>query len=106
MLTNLVTNAYQAMPDGGTLRLGAHSNNGSGGVTLVVVDTGGGVDTSVLEQVFEPFFTTRSSGTGLGLAIVQRLVHAHGGQVTRENVPDGGARVTLRLPDVTEEVPA
>jgi signal transduction histidine kinase len=104
VLTNLVTNAYQAMPDGGRLRLGAHANGT--GVVLVVEDSGRGVDGSVLGQVFEPFFTTRSSGTGLGLAIVQRLVQAHDGEVLFENVPGGGVRVTITLPTVSEVVSA
>ena len=103
ILTNLVANAYQAMPDGGTLRLSARS--GIPGATIVVEDTGPGVDQTVMDQVFEPFFTTKSSGTGLGLAIVQRLVQAHDGQVSLENLPTGGVRVTVILPLAEERVP-
>ncbi|HEY1826662.1 MAG TPA: ATP-binding protein [Acidimicrobiales bacterium] len=108
VLTNLVTNAYQAMPDGGTMRLsGSSGRNGDGdGLRIVVEDTGRGVDQAVMEQVFQPFFTTKSTGTGLGLAIVQRLVGAHGGSVTLENLSAGGVRVTVVLPAVLEVVPA
>ena len=60
----------------------------------------------MMDQVFDPFFTTKTSGTGLGLAIVQRLVEAHDGQITLENLTTGGVRVTVVLPIVMEEVPA
>jgi signal transduction histidine kinase len=100
ILTNVVTNSFQAMSDGGTLHIGAALTNGSE-ATLTVEDTGGGVPDAVAEQIFDPFFTTKSSGTGLGLAIVQRLVEAHGGHISMENT-SGGARVTVSLPDASE----
>jgi signal transduction histidine kinase len=103
ILTNLVTNAYQAMPDGGTL--GIRAKHRADGIHLVVEDSGQGIDDSVADKVFEPFFTTKYNGTGLGLAIVQRLVIAHGGLIDFENVPSGGVRVTLLIPDVPELVP-
>ncbi|HEY3841660.1 MAG TPA: HAMP domain-containing sensor histidine kinase [Acidimicrobiales bacterium] len=97
VLTNLVTNAYQAMPAGGVL--GISVSHDDEGVHLVVEDSGTGIDDAVADRVFEPFFTTKYNGTGLGLAIVHRLVVAHGGVVDFENVPSGGARVTLLIPD-------
>jgi signal transduction histidine kinase len=103
VLNNLVTNAYQSMPDGGILRLSGSCDEA--GVTIIVEDSGGGVDQAVMAQVFEPFFTTRSSGTGLGLAIVQRLVQSHHGEITLENT-DGGVRATLVLPAVVQGIPA
>jgi two-component system sensor histidine kinase AtoS len=51
-----------------------------------------------MQRIFEPFFTTKNSGTGLGLAIVQRLVQAHGGQISLENAGTGGVRATVVLP--------
>ncbi|HSZ38113.1 MAG TPA: ATP-binding protein [Acidimicrobiales bacterium] len=96
VLTNLVTNAYQAMPDGGTVRLGAFCSNGS--ATFTVEDSGSGIKDTTMQRVFEPFFTTKDSGTGLGLAIVQRLVQAHGGQISLENAASGGVRATVVLP--------
>ncbi|HVA02445.1 MAG TPA: ATP-binding protein [Acidimicrobiales bacterium] len=96
ILTNLVDNAYQAMPDGGSLRIEAHTEGATAIIT--VEDSGEGVDQELVERFFEPFFTTRSDGTGLGLAIVRRLTDAHGGEISIQNGPSGGAVVTLRLP--------
>ncbi|MHB8437972.1 MAG: sensor histidine kinase, partial [Acidimicrobiales bacterium] len=102
ILTNLVTNAYQAMVEGGMLTISAAESGEV--VEILVEDTGTGVDPDVASRVFDPFFTTRSSGTGLGLAIVMRLTEAHGGHVDIENRPAGGARVTLRLPKLVPVV--
>lgn len=96
VLTNLVTNAYQAMPDGGTVRLGASCTDGH--ATFTVEDSGSGIKDAAMQRVFEPFFTTKDSGTGLGLAIVQRLVQAHGGEISLENAATGGVRATVVLP--------
>ena len=96
VLTNLVTNAYQAMPDGGTVRLGASCSDGH--ATFIVEDSGKGIQDTTMQRIFEPFFTTKDSGTGLGLAIVQRLVQAHGGEITLENASTGGVRATVVLP--------
>jgi two-component system sensor histidine kinase HydH len=103
VLTNLITNAYQAMSEGGTLHLSGSSEHDA--VTIVVEDSGGGVDQTTMNHVFEPFFTTKASGTGLGLAIVQRLVQAHHGEVAITNVPGGGVRATVVLPGVVARVP-
>lgn len=96
VLTNLVTNAYQAMPDGGTVSVGAACTNGH--AVFTVEDTGSGIHDGNMPRVFEPFFTTKDSGTGLGLAIVQRLVEAHGGEISLENASTGGVRATVVLP--------
>ncbi len=96
ILTNLVDNAYQAMPEGGSLRISARADGDTAIIT--VQDSGEGVDQALVERFFEPFFTTRSEGTGLGLAIVRRLIEGHGGTISIENGPSGGAIVTVRLP--------
>ena len=96
ILTNLVDNAYQAMPEGGSLCLSARAEGDTAVIT--VQDSGTGVDPALVERFFEPFFTTRSEGTGLGLAIVRRLTEGHGGTISIENGPSGGAIVTVRLP--------
>jgi PAS domain S-box-containing protein len=96
VLTNLIVNAYEAVPDGGSLRVRAGVD---GDMALVTVeDSGTGFDPVVVPRVFEPFFSTKSGGTGLGMAIVERLVHAHDGTVALENLDPIGARVVVRLP--------
>jgi signal transduction histidine kinase len=67
-------------------------------VVLSVRDTGPGVNPTVMERMFNPFFTTRATGTGLGLAIVHRIIDAHGGSVSVRNHEEGGAIVELTLP--------
>jgi signal transduction histidine kinase len=101
MITRLVTNAYQAMPDGGTLRVTGSQSDGF--VEITVEDTGAGIDPAAAEQIMEPFFTTKATGTGLGLAIVKRFAEDHKGTVSIANRPTGGAQVTLRLPRATPQ---
>ena len=96
VLVNLVTNAYQALPQGGSVSLRAVATNGT--ASLVVADDGEGVDAATAKRIFEPFYTTKATGTGLGLAIVRRLVEAHGGQVSMERAEPHGARVVVQLP--------
>ncbi len=96
VLTNLVANAYQAMPDGGEVCITARAADDE--VEIAVADTGPGIAESVAARLFEPFFTTKAIGTGLGLAIAKRLTEAHGGTLSLENGPAGGARATVRLP--------
>ncbi|HZU79496.1 MAG TPA: PAS domain S-box protein [Acidimicrobiales bacterium] len=96
MLTNVLTNAYQAMPQGGTVHVRAYATDDE--LVIAVRDSGTGVDPDTAARLFEPFFTTKAAGTGLGLVIVRRLVEAHGGTVTLDNARAGGAVVTIRLP--------
>ncbi|HVC68919.1 MAG TPA: ATP-binding protein [Acidimicrobiales bacterium] len=96
VLANLIVNGFQAMPDGGTLRIEASVEAGE--LVLTISDSGTGIEAGSEDRVFDPFFTTKASGTGLGLAIVSRIVEAHGGDVTLHNGPAGGAVVTIRLP--------
>jgi signal transduction histidine kinase len=80
VLLNLVTNAYDAMPDGGLLAVTGTADGD--GVRLLVGDTGSGMDDDVRARIFEPFFTTKAKGIGLGLAVTHRIVEAHGGSIT------------------------
>lgn len=96
MLSNVITNAYQAMPSGGPLHVRA--TRSADELVLVFHDGGAGVDEQSAARLFEPFFTTKSAGTGLGLVIVRRLVEAHGGSITLRNAHAGGAEVTIHLP--------
>ena len=95
---NLILNALDAMPDGGTLTVTSFC--GPRGLELEIADSGPGLLDEVMQRAFEPFFTTKRGGTGLGLAIVARIAEVHGGEVTAANCPDGGAAVTLRIPRV------
>lgn len=96
VLENLLLNAAQAMPQGGTIHAAVAATNGEQRVTIA--DEGPGIPAEQMAEVFRPFFTTRARGTGLGLPTVKRLVEAHGGSVTLDCPPEGGTRVTVRLP--------
>jgi len=93
---NLLLNAVDAMPDGGTISLSAV--DAADYAELTVADTGPGLSADVRHRVFEPFFTTKPGGTGLGLAIVYRIAEVHKGSVTAANNPQGGAVFSLRFP--------
>ncbi|MGE0347794.1 sensor histidine kinase [Hydrogenophaga sp.] len=91
VVINLMINAIQAMPQGGTLRLLSRDwsdEAGRIGVRLCVKDSGPGLPPEVLERLFRPFFTTKNDGNGLGLWISQGLVERYGGQITAENRTD------------------
>ena len=100
-LWNLCLNAVEAMPQGGELRVGAHTIPSESGRTLLeitVEDTGVGITAAALTQVFEPFFTTKPQGTGLGLAIAHRIVEDHGGEIRVQSEPWRGTRFTISIP--------
>jgi signal transduction histidine kinase len=96
---NLILNALDAQPAGGEILLTACRTHI--GLEIEVADSGPGVPEPLLNRLFEPFFSTKSSGTGLGLAIVERIAAAHGGQATVVNCPEGGAAFTLCIPQTT-----
>lgn len=108
-LTNLMTNARDAMPDGGVIELHATVDttaDGSSAVTLTVKDRGAGIRPEVMERIFEPFFTTKEpgKGTGLGLAQVYGFAKASGGHVDVDSRPGQGTRMTLVFPLTTAAV--
>jgi len=118
VLTNLVTNASDAMPDGGTLRVrvGREQVSEQGDlapgdyVVLSVADTGCGMDEHTRELIFEPFFTTKQGGhSGLGLATVYGIVQQHGGAIRLRTSPGEGTKVNVYFcpsagqPKVTSE---
>ncbi|QSQ21651.1 MASE1 domain-containing protein [Pyxidicoccus parkwayensis] len=99
-LTNLFTNAVQAMPGGGTLttKLEPDTRAGTPHARLTISDTGHGMAPEVRARIFEPFYTTRASGTGLGLAIVRRIVDSHHGEVAVHSTVGQGTTFTVWLP--------
>jgi two-component system sensor histidine kinase HydH len=93
---NLLLNALQAMPQGGTLTISSRTVKDR--LELRVADTGHGIPRESLDRVFDPYFTTKNQGTGLGLATVRTIVEAHGGRVRVASEPGRGTEITLDLP--------
>ena len=93
---NILINAMQAMPDGGTIDIAAKSDERS--LWIAFEDQGGGVSPKAREKIWDPFFTTKDKGTGLGLGIVKNIIETHEGQIRLENRSEGGTRVSIRLP--------
>jgi two-component system sporulation sensor kinase A len=103
-LLNLVQNALDAMPQGGTLTLRGEGTTTQ--VQLQVRDTGSGIPAEQLAHIFEPLYTTKPEGTGLGLYLMQEIMAAHGGRVTVESVVGQGTTFTLTLPRPAEQDPS
>lgn len=104
-LLNLVINARDAMPNGGTIHVSTRNVAAKQLVELAVADTGTGMSPEVLERAFEPFFTTKAvgRGSGLGLSIIYGLVQQSGGDVAIRSPSTGGATITLLFPRAPDE---
>ena len=98
VVMNLVMNAIDACPEGGTVTVRTRAEDD--GVRLDVVDTGSGIPPEIRERIFDPFFTTKpvGVGTGLGLSISYGIVQDHGGKIEVDSTPGQGSRFTVRLP--------
>ena len=95
-LYNIVVNAFEAMPAGGTLTVRGLVDDGL--VTLAFADTGVGLDAEELDKVFTPLFSTKQGGLGLGLALTRRIIEEHGGKVGFTSTRGLGSEVSLHLP--------
>jgi len=104
-LMNLVINAVQAVEKNGRVQVGATKSTAGDALVLQVQDNGPGIPANKLEEVFDPYFTTKPEGIGLGLWIARQIAVAHGGTLRTENAPVGGAIFTLLLPLSRKEKP-
>ena len=96
LLRNLILNAQDAMPGGGTITVRTETLMGR--IVLEICDTGEGLTTEECERLFTPYYTTRQHGTGLGLAIVQSVVSDHGGTIGVTSVVGKGSAFRIELP--------
>ena len=93
---NILTNAIQAMPEGGRLTIKGVTENDS--LRISFIDTGVGIPPENLEKLFIPLFTTKSKGTGFGLPVCKRFVESHGGEICVESKEGKGSTFTVILP--------
>jgi signal transduction histidine kinase len=96
---NIVINALQATPSGGSVTISAEQENGACQITFC--DTGPGIDAEKKARIFEPFFTTKPDGTGLGLAVTKKIIEAHNGSLNVESEISKGTTVVVRLSEST-----
>ena len=102
-LLNLMLNAVQAMPQGGTLAIQAELDHTTTPAKLILslIDTGVGMTPEVQQQIFKPFFSLRPGGTGLGLPTLKKIIEAHGGTIAVQSEPGKGTKFIISLPTHT-----
>jgi signal transduction histidine kinase len=103
ILYNLVTNAVQAMPNGGKLTILAFKDKKTDEAVISVGDTGVGIPESVKGKLFTPMFTTKSKGQGFGLAVIKRMTEALNGTVTFDSEEGNGTKFTVRFPQISKK---
>jgi signal transduction histidine kinase len=105
---NLVINAFDAMPQGGTLTVKTAFDEAEQVIQVEIADTGHGIEPVHAENIFQPFFTTKPKGTGLGLPICRQLIEQHGGTIEALSNPEGGSCFRIRMPlrSIEEDVAA
>ncbi len=106
VLINLLTNARDAMPEGGQITIGTRLDNDGQSVLLMVGDSGCGIPAAALAKIFNPFFTTKpvGKGTGLGLSIIKGIVQAHNGKIWLDSVEGVGTTFYLNFPPFFRDV--
>jgi len=100
--SNLVLNAMDAMPEGGSLTLRTRRDDGK--VVVEIDDTGSGLTPEECERIFTPYYTSKQHGTGLGLAIVQSVVSDHGGRISVQSQPGKGTTFIIELPSNLDDL--
>lgn len=103
VIVNLISNAVHALNATESPKISLSNYESDGYLWLEVCDNGPGVDANILENLFEPFFTTRDSGLGLGLAIAKRIVESQGGSIKADLIEQGGLRLVISLPIHTKQ---
>jgi two-component system NtrC family sensor kinase len=96
VLLNLILNAMESMPNGGTVTVSVCAGND--GAIIAIADTGMGMDERVMAQIFEPFYSTKGDGTGLGLSVSYGIIQGHGGNINVESNLGEGSTFTVWLP--------
>lgn len=101
VIVNIVVNAMQAMPDGGSLNIQTRFSNNT--IMLIINDTGQGMNKDVLQEIFHPFYTTKGAekGLGLGLSVVDGIIKSHNGEIEVKSEPGKGTEFIIKLPIIT-----
>lgn len=101
---NFINNSADAMPNGGTITLGAACGKEAGAIRLSFADQGEGIGKDDIARIFQPYFTTKEAGIGLGLAVTERIVREHGGTIEVESLAGQGTTFTVVLPVQQKEI--
>jgi two-component system sensor histidine kinase HydH len=96
LFLNLFLNSIQAMENGGTLSI-ATEQSGEG-LTVIITDSGHGIDDGIREKIFDPYFTTKNDGTGLGLSLSAKIIEDHQGSIKIDSILGKGTIITITLP--------
>jgi PAS domain S-box-containing protein len=105
VLMNLLTNAREAMPTGGQVRVETGPAERPGWIRLLVADSGPGIPAEEVSKIFDPFFTTKRTGTGLGLSVTYGIIQEHGGTVDVQSRPGAGTTFILSFPTTSAAAP-
>ena len=105
VLMNLLTNAREAMPTGGQVRIETGPAERSGWIRLLIADSGPGIPAEEVSKIFDPFFTTKRTGTGLGLSVTYGIIQEHGGTVDVQSRPGAGTTFILSFPTTSAAAP-
>jgi signal transduction histidine kinase len=101
-LMNLVLNAIEAMPEGGTLSVAIERTAET--IRIEIADTGPGIGEEEAKKIFEPFYTTKEQGLGLGMPYAKKIIDQHGGTISLSSRPGEGTTISIALPAAQKEV--